>query len=114
MRLSGGRPYQLSWMTRRWCSSCPLCAVGVSARPAVRGARSGWRRILMRRSKTSKNTWSEDLTRFSFHFPIRSGEKMQQVTLDEAKERLQDLVDAALRGETVSIALDDEQAVQLV
>jgi antitoxin (DNA-binding transcriptional repressor) of toxin-antitoxin stability system len=39
---------------------------------------------------------------------------MQQVTLDEAKERLQDLVDAALRGETVSIALDDEQAVQLV
>jgi len=68
----------------------------------------------MRRSKTSKNTWSEDLTRFSFHSPIRSGEKMQQVSLDEAKERLQDLVDAALRGETVSIAKDDEHAVQLV
>lgn len=39
---------------------------------------------------------------------------MQQVSLDEAKTRLQDLVDAALRGETVSIAVDDEQVVQLV
>lgn len=39
---------------------------------------------------------------------------MQQVPLDEAQTRLRDLVDAALRGETVSIALDDQQAVQLV
>ena len=39
---------------------------------------------------------------------------MQQVSLDEAKARLQELVDAALRGEAVSIAVDDEQAVQLV
>lgn len=39
---------------------------------------------------------------------------MQRVSIDEAKTRLQDLVDAALRGETVSIAVDDDQAVQLV
>jgi antitoxin (DNA-binding transcriptional repressor) of toxin-antitoxin stability system len=39
---------------------------------------------------------------------------MQRVSLDEAKTRLQDLVDAALRGETVSIAVDDDRAVQLV
>jgi antitoxin (DNA-binding transcriptional repressor) of toxin-antitoxin stability system len=39
---------------------------------------------------------------------------MQPVGLDEAKERLQDLVDAALRGETVSITVDEDQAVQLV
>jgi antitoxin (DNA-binding transcriptional repressor) of toxin-antitoxin stability system len=39
---------------------------------------------------------------------------MQQVTIDEAKARLLDLIDAALEGETVSIAKDDEHAVQLV
>jgi antitoxin (DNA-binding transcriptional repressor) of toxin-antitoxin stability system len=39
---------------------------------------------------------------------------MQQASVEEAKTRLQDLVDAALRGETVSIAVDDDQAVQLV
>jgi antitoxin (DNA-binding transcriptional repressor) of toxin-antitoxin stability system len=44
----------------------------------------------------------------------QTGGKMQQVSLEEAKTRLQDLVAAALRGETVSIAVDDDQAVQLV
>jgi len=39
---------------------------------------------------------------------------MQQVTLDEAKTRLADLIDAALEGETVSIAKDEQHAVQLV
>lgn len=39
---------------------------------------------------------------------------MQQVSIDEAKTRLTDLIDAALRGETVSITTDDEQVVQLV
>ena len=39
---------------------------------------------------------------------------MQQVTIDEAKARLLDLIDAALEGETVSIAKDDQHAVQLV
>jgi antitoxin (DNA-binding transcriptional repressor) of toxin-antitoxin stability system len=39
---------------------------------------------------------------------------MQQVTLDEAKTRLADLIDAALEGETVSIAKDERQVVQLV
>jgi len=39
---------------------------------------------------------------------------MQQVTLDEAKARLADLIDAALGGETVSIAKDEQQVVQLV
>jgi antitoxin (DNA-binding transcriptional repressor) of toxin-antitoxin stability system len=42
------------------------------------------------------------------------GTKMQQVTIDEAKARLLDLIDAALEGETVSIAKDDQHAVQLV
>jgi antitoxin (DNA-binding transcriptional repressor) of toxin-antitoxin stability system len=39
---------------------------------------------------------------------------MQQVTLDEAKARLGELIDAALQGETVSIAKDEGRAVQLV
>jgi antitoxin (DNA-binding transcriptional repressor) of toxin-antitoxin stability system len=39
---------------------------------------------------------------------------MTQVNLEEAKARLSDLIDAALRGETVSITTDDEQVVQLV
>jgi antitoxin (DNA-binding transcriptional repressor) of toxin-antitoxin stability system len=39
---------------------------------------------------------------------------MQQVTLDEAKAQLADLIDAALQGETISIAKDEEHAVQLV
>jgi len=39
---------------------------------------------------------------------------MQPVSLDEAKTRLQDLVDAALRGEAVSIVVDDEQSVEIV
>ena len=51
---------------------------------------------------------------FSGGIQAQTGEKMQQVSLDEAKTRLQDLVDAALRGETVSIAPNDEEAVQLV
>ena len=39
---------------------------------------------------------------------------IQQVTIDEAKARLLDLIDAALEGETVSITKDDQHAVQLV
>ncbi len=39
---------------------------------------------------------------------------MQQVTLDEARDQLLDLIDAALKGETVSIITDDQKAVQLV
>lgn len=39
---------------------------------------------------------------------------MYQVTPDEAKDRLPDLIAAALRGETVLIERDDEHAVQLV
>jgi len=39
---------------------------------------------------------------------------MPPVSLDDAKSRLAELIGAALRGETVSIALDDEQSVQLV
>ncbi len=39
---------------------------------------------------------------------------MQQVSVDEAKERLSDLIDAALRGEVVSIAVDQERVVELV
>lgn len=39
---------------------------------------------------------------------------MQQVTPDEAKSRLLDLIEAALHGETVLIAEDEAHAVQLV
>jgi antitoxin (DNA-binding transcriptional repressor) of toxin-antitoxin stability system len=39
---------------------------------------------------------------------------MEPVTIEEAKDRLADLVQAALRGETVSIMTDDYQSVQLV
>jgi antitoxin (DNA-binding transcriptional repressor) of toxin-antitoxin stability system len=39
---------------------------------------------------------------------------MQQVTLDEAKARLADLIDAAFQGETISIAKDEQHSVQLV
>jgi antitoxin (DNA-binding transcriptional repressor) of toxin-antitoxin stability system len=39
---------------------------------------------------------------------------MQQVTPDEAKARLAELIAAALRGERVVIAEDDQHAVQLV
>jgi prevent-host-death family protein len=39
---------------------------------------------------------------------------MQQVTLDEAKERLSELVDAALDGEAVTITIDDQRVVRLV
>ncbi len=39
---------------------------------------------------------------------------IQQVDLSEAQVRLLDLVDAALRGMTVLIAKDNQQAVQLV
>ena len=39
---------------------------------------------------------------------------MQRVTLDEARECLLDLVDAAVAGEEVLIAKDAERAVQLV
>lgn len=39
---------------------------------------------------------------------------MYQVSADEAKERLADLIAAALRGEIVLIERDDEHAVQLV
>ncbi len=39
---------------------------------------------------------------------------MQQVTLDEAKERLSELVEAALGGEAVSIVTEGQQAVRLV
>jgi antitoxin (DNA-binding transcriptional repressor) of toxin-antitoxin stability system len=39
---------------------------------------------------------------------------MQQVTPDEAKARLTELIAAALRGERVVIAEDDQHTVQLV
>jgi antitoxin (DNA-binding transcriptional repressor) of toxin-antitoxin stability system len=39
---------------------------------------------------------------------------MEQVHIDEAKERLSDLIDATLRGETVFIATDDERLIRLV
>jgi antitoxin (DNA-binding transcriptional repressor) of toxin-antitoxin stability system len=39
---------------------------------------------------------------------------MQQVTPDEAKARLAELIAAALRGERVVIGEDDQHAVQLV
>lgn len=39
---------------------------------------------------------------------------MQQVSVDEARTRLTELIDAALNGESVAIVTDDEQAVQLV
>jgi antitoxin (DNA-binding transcriptional repressor) of toxin-antitoxin stability system len=39
---------------------------------------------------------------------------MHQVPLEEAKTRLSDLIDAALRGEEVAIAADDQRAVKLV
>ncbi|WIG60281.1 MAG: hypothetical protein OJF49_003029 [Ktedonobacterales bacterium] len=39
---------------------------------------------------------------------------VHQVTPDEAKDQLNDLINAALRGETVLIAQDSEHKVQLV
>lgn len=39
---------------------------------------------------------------------------MQQVTLEQAKISLVDLVEAAVRGEEVFITKDEQQAVQLV
>ncbi|HET9979024.1 MAG TPA: hypothetical protein VFQ32_01165 [Ktedonobacterales bacterium] len=39
---------------------------------------------------------------------------MQDSSPDEAKARLGELIDAALRGERIVIARDDQQAVQLV
>lgn len=39
---------------------------------------------------------------------------MQQVSVNEAKQQLTALIDAALRGEQVLIALDSHQFVQLV
>lgn len=39
---------------------------------------------------------------------------MRQVTPDEAKSELPELIEAALRGEQVVIAEDDEHAVRLV
>jgi antitoxin (DNA-binding transcriptional repressor) of toxin-antitoxin stability system len=39
---------------------------------------------------------------------------MVQVSLDEAKERLPDLIDAAARGETVLIEKAGEQGAQVV
>ena len=39
---------------------------------------------------------------------------MYQINADEAKSRLPDLIEAALRGETVYIAEDDQHVVQLV
>ncbi len=39
---------------------------------------------------------------------------MYQVTPDEAKSRLVDLIEAALHGETVLIAEDEAHVVQLV
>lgn len=39
---------------------------------------------------------------------------MEQVSLDEAKERLLELIRAAHKGETVLIRGGDEEAVQLV
>ena len=38
----------------------------------------------------------------------------QQVNFTEAKRRLRDLIDAALRGETVLITQEDKKVVQLV
>ena len=37
-----------------------------------------------------------------------------QVNFDEAKARLRDLIDAAMRGDTVFIAKEDQPLVQLV
>ena len=39
---------------------------------------------------------------------------MQEVTPDEAKQHLAELIDAALRGEDVLIARDQQHAVRLV
>jgi antitoxin (DNA-binding transcriptional repressor) of toxin-antitoxin stability system len=39
---------------------------------------------------------------------------MHQVKLDEAKTRLLDLIEAAIKGEDVFILKDDQQTVQLV
>jgi antitoxin (DNA-binding transcriptional repressor) of toxin-antitoxin stability system len=39
---------------------------------------------------------------------------MHQVKLDEAKIRLLDLIEAAIKGEDVFILKDDQQTVQLV
>lgn len=39
---------------------------------------------------------------------------VHQVKLDEVKERLPDLIEAALRGEEVLILKDDQEAVRLV
>jgi antitoxin (DNA-binding transcriptional repressor) of toxin-antitoxin stability system len=39
---------------------------------------------------------------------------MHEVTLEEASARLSDLIDAALRGESVAITTVDQRAVQLV
>jgi antitoxin (DNA-binding transcriptional repressor) of toxin-antitoxin stability system len=39
---------------------------------------------------------------------------MEQVSIDEAKERLLELIRAAHKGETVLITGGDEQAVQLI
>ncbi len=39
---------------------------------------------------------------------------MYQVTPDEAKRHLEELIEAAIRGEQVVIAHDDQHAVQLV
>jgi antitoxin (DNA-binding transcriptional repressor) of toxin-antitoxin stability system len=39
---------------------------------------------------------------------------MHQVSLDEAKTQSSDLIEAALKGEAVSIITDDQKAVQLV
>jgi antitoxin (DNA-binding transcriptional repressor) of toxin-antitoxin stability system len=39
---------------------------------------------------------------------------MQQVTPEEAKAHLAELMDAAIRGERVVIARDDQHAVQLI
>jgi antitoxin (DNA-binding transcriptional repressor) of toxin-antitoxin stability system len=39
---------------------------------------------------------------------------MEEVTVEEARARLPDLIDAALRGERVAIATEDQQVVQLV
>lgn len=39
---------------------------------------------------------------------------MQQVSVNEAKQQLSALIDAALRGEQVLITLDSHQVVQLV
>ena len=39
---------------------------------------------------------------------------LKGLSVEEAKARLTDLLEAALRGEAVSITVDDQQAVQLV